>query len=91
MIPMIKRCGICDNCLKEKNLTITKEEFEKITKGIKDTISESPLNSEQLLGNLREFKENKIRKILNFLQEENEVVNYRRRIDKNKKLTHGVF
>ena len=31
----VKRCGICDNCLREKNLTITKEEFENISKGLK--------------------------------------------------------
>ena len=69
----VKRCGICDNCQREKNLTITKHEFEKIRSGIKSTIAENPLNSEQLIRNLQGFKENKIRKILNFLQEEDQV------------------
>jgi ATP-dependent DNA helicase RecQ len=69
----VKRCGICDNCLREKNLIITKQEFEKIRNGIKNTLSRNPVNSEQLINNMREFKENKIRKILNFLQEENQV------------------
>ena len=69
----VKRCGICDNCLREKNLTITKQEFEKIRNGIKSAISERPVNSEQLIRNMPGFKENKIRKILNFLQEEDQV------------------
>ena len=69
----VKRCGICDNCLREKTLTITKQEFEKIRNGITSTISERPVNSEQLIRNMQEFNENKIWKILNFLQEENQV------------------
>ena len=69
----VKRCGICDNCLREKNLTITKQEFEKIRNGIKSTISARPVNTEQLIHNMQGFKENKIWKILNFLQEENQV------------------
>jgi ATP-dependent DNA helicase RecQ len=69
----INECGICDNCLKEKNLVISKEEFEKIRKGIENAISKRPLNTRELYGNLREFKENKIRTILSFLQEENQV------------------
>ena len=67
----VKRCGICDNCLKEKNITITKEEFEKIKEGIKTSISTRPLNLKQLLPEMHSFKQNKIMKILNFLQEEN--------------------
>jgi ATP-dependent DNA helicase RecQ len=66
-----KRCGICDNCLNEKNLSITKEEFEKIKEGIKNSISEKPASSKQLLHQMQEFKQNKILKILHFLQEEN--------------------
>lgn len=69
----VKRCGICDNCLREKNITITKDEFEKIREGIKSSISGKPLNSEQLIRNLKGFKENKILKILHFLQDENQV------------------
>jgi len=68
-----KRCGICDNCLREKNITITKKEFEEITIGIKNSISDKPANSAQLINQLNSFKSNKVRKILHFLQEENMV------------------
>lgn len=67
----VKRCGICDNCLHEKNITITKEEFEKIKEGIKSSISAKPANSKQLIRAMQNFKQNKILKILHFLQEEN--------------------
>ena len=67
----VKRCGICDNCLHEKNLTISKEEFEKIREGIKNLISVKPANSKQLIREMQGFKQNKILKILHFLQEEN--------------------
>ncbi len=66
----IKRCGICDNCLREKNLSITKAEFENITNGIKNALFEKPVTSGQLIRSMQGFKENKVRKVLNFLQEE---------------------
>ncbi|HEY5406703.1 MAG TPA: ATP-dependent DNA helicase RecQ [Ginsengibacter sp.] len=70
----VKRCGVCDNCLREKNITITKEEFEKIREGIKNLISSQPVNPKQLIREMPYFKQNKILKILHFLQEENIVV-----------------
>jgi hypothetical protein len=38
------------------------------------SIAEKPLNSNQLITNMQGYKETKIRKILNFLQEEDQVV-----------------
>lgn len=67
----VKRCGICDNCLREKNISITKEEFEKIRKGIENLITSHPINPKQLIREMTDFKQNKILKILHFLQEEN--------------------
>jgi ATP-dependent DNA helicase RecQ len=69
----VKRCGICDNCLKEKDIKITTDEFKNIRNGIKSVLSERPVNSEQLMKSMHGFKENKIMKILNFLQEEEQV------------------
>jgi len=67
----VKRCGICDNCLHEKNLTISKEEFEKIKEGIKNSIAENPANAKELIHQMNGFKRNKVLKVLHFLQEEN--------------------
>lgn len=66
-----KRCGICDNCLLEKNITITKDEFEKIKEGIKNLVSEKPAKSKEMIHHMNGFKQNKILKILHFLQKEN--------------------
>ncbi len=67
----VNKCGICDNCLHDKSIIITKEEFQKITEGIKSSISITPANSKELIRQMHEFKRNKILKILHFLQEEN--------------------
>ena len=69
----IKRCGICDNCLREKNLTITKEEFENIRKVIKKSIAEKPTNSQELFSHLHNFKQNKILESVTVFAEENNV------------------
>ncbi len=66
-----KRCGVCDNCLREKNISITKEEFENIRKGIEKLIASQPVNPKQLIREMPHFKPTKILKILHFLQEEN--------------------
>jgi len=67
----IKRCGLCDNCLREKNIAINKEEFEKIREGIENLIASQPVNSKKLIREMPDFNQNKILKILHFLQEEN--------------------
>ena len=67
----VKRCGVCDNCLREKNISITKEEFEKIRQRIENLIASQPVNPKQLIREMPAFKQNKILKILHFLQEEN--------------------
>ncbi len=67
----VRRCGICDNCLRNKKIIITKEEFKNISKGIKNIISETEMNTEQLTRKLPGFNQLKIKKILNFLLEEN--------------------
>lgn len=67
----VKGCGICDNCLRERNITISRDEFESIRSGIERSISVKPANPEDLLQQLKGFKKHKIWKILHYLQEEN--------------------
>jgi ATP-dependent DNA helicase RecQ len=66
-----KPCGVCDNCLRNKKLLITTEEFKAISGAIKKSIKEKPMSSEMLLQQLASFPENKIWKVLTFLREEN--------------------
>jgi ATP-dependent DNA helicase RecQ len=69
----VKACGVCDNCIRAKNASISRQEFETITSRIKSTLTENPVKREQLIAHLHGFKENKITKVLNFLQAENQV------------------
>lgn len=69
----IKRCGICDNCLRAKRLIITTEEFNNISDQIKKIVSVHPLPLVSLFSELPGFNQKKIKKVLNFLQEESKI------------------
>ena len=67
----LDRCGVCDNCVTNKNNGVSNDEFNSISSAIKKLSSERSLSSTQLFQQLSGFKEHKIRKVLIFLQEEN--------------------
>lgn len=69
----IKTCGICDNCINEKELIITPAEFESIKANIDVLTKPSPLSASQLFKSLATVKKEKIWKVLNFLQSENKI------------------
>ena len=69
----LRRCGVCDNCLREKPVAISVAEFENIRQVIQNALKENSLNLRQLLNKLHYHDEKKIRKILQFLQEESRV------------------
>lgn len=68
----IKVCNICDNCLNQKNLVLSKQEFENISDAIYKVIREESLTAKKLLYHLN-FKKNKIWKVLSYLQSENKI------------------
>lgn len=65
----IKRCGICDNCLNDKKIIITSEEFDSIRESIFQNVLNEPVSLGSLLEKLPHEK-NKLKKIIHFLQEE---------------------
>lgn len=67
----VKRCGVCDNCLREKTLIITTEEFNSISSSIRNITSDQEINIGQLFKALAGVNQNKIKKVLHFLLEEN--------------------
>ena len=69
----IKPCGICDNCINEKVLRISKTEFENINMNIEKLIQEAPVHSNSLLKNLGAFKKDKVWKVINYLLSENKL------------------
>jgi ATP-dependent DNA helicase RecQ len=74
----IQACGICDNCINEKNLSISKDEFDKITKEIYKLLQKSSLPAAELVPQLKMFEKSKVWKVINYLQSENKI-----RLDKN--------
>lgn len=69
----IKPCGICDNCINEKSIIVSKTEFENITMIIEKLTEKVPVHSNLLLKNLNTFKKEKVWKVLNYLQAENKI------------------
>ncbi len=69
----VRECGICDNCLQQKIRNLPNEEFKKISAQIKLCVEKSPVSLEDLLQQLSIFSREKVMKVLQFLQEENEL------------------
>lgn len=69
----LKNCGVCDNCLNQKGLHVSKEEFEIINHRITDSIKKAPIHSKELMEKLRGIKKEKAWKVIDFLQAENKI------------------
>lgn len=69
----IKDCGICDNCLTQKSILITRQEFDFINKRIVDSIKSQSIHAKELLQHLKGIKKEKAWKVINFLQTENKI------------------
>ncbi len=69
----LKPCGICDNCLKQKATSLTKEEFETLHHRIINIVKYEPLHTRDLLQKLTGIKKEKAWKVLEFLQAENKI------------------
>ena len=68
-----RACGICDNCLQQKNNDLTPAEFENIHQSILSVINQRPIQSDMLLQQLKNIKKEKLWKVLDFLQTENKI------------------
>jgi ATP-dependent DNA helicase RecQ len=69
-----KRCGVCDNCLRQKNLHLSVEEFEKIHLLIIKAIRSKDIDAKELLQQLPGTNKEKAWKVINYLQAENKLV-----------------
>jgi len=70
----MKNCGLCDNCLQQKNTTLTTEEFKKIQELIFSELSAGNHNINNLLFELKAIKKDKVWKVLNYLQSERKII-----------------
>lgn len=69
----IKTCGICDNCLRQKKITLSKEEFTVIHERIKHIMQDDSLEVKDLFNQLQDIKKEKAWKVIEFLQAENKL------------------
>jgi ATP-dependent DNA helicase RecQ len=69
----MKLCGMCDNCLAQKNVQLTTEEFKIITGSIFHSLTGTALEVKTLLLILRMHKKDKVWKVLNYLQSEGQL------------------
>ena len=74
----VKQCGLCDNCLRQKNTSLPKEEFDKIVAAIMNQLTIRPLPVKELTTKLAGIKKEKAWKVIDFLQAESKI-----EIDKN--------
>jgi ATP-dependent DNA helicase RecQ len=69
----IRPCGICDNCLRQKATSLTKEEFETLNHRIISLVKYESLHTKDLLIKLTGIKKEKAWKVIEFLQAENKI------------------
>jgi len=69
----INACGICDNCINEKVLHISTEEFNHITQQIHLITKEKAVPVEDILTNLKTVKKDKIWQVIHYLLAEGKV------------------
>jgi ATP-dependent DNA helicase RecQ len=66
-------CGICDNCLRQRSIHLSKEEFESINSRIVNSMKDQSLHTKELLQRLVGVNKEKAWKVLNHLQAENKI------------------
>ncbi len=68
-----RRCGICDNCIRDKGILISEKEFESISEEIINTLKIAPVDLPMMYRKLSGFNQNKILKVITWLQSENKI------------------
>ncbi len=69
----LNSCGICDNCINEKLIQVTAEEFKNISSRIFEFAEKTRVNAAELLLSLTDINKQKVWKVLDYLQAENKL------------------
>jgi ATP-dependent DNA helicase RecQ len=72
-VSLQKKCGICDNCINQQQVSITTEEFDKIANFILQVAAEGGLTVGNLVQELSATNKEKFWKVLDFLQAEKKI------------------
>ncbi len=68
-----KPCGICDNCLSQKGVDFSAEEFNAIAAAIRQQLETKRRTAEELVADLSTIKKEKTWQVLRFLQAEKQI------------------
>lgn len=71
--PVSNSCGICDNCISQKNQEISAKEFDHISGSILAAVRQHPMPVKDIYVLLKDIKKEKTIKVIRFLQAENKI------------------
>jgi ATP-dependent DNA helicase RecQ len=69
----IKKCGVCDTCLRIKRVHLSKDEFAKIAAAVETILQQQPLPAKELMLHLHGIQKEKAGKVIEHLQAENKI------------------
>ncbi len=67
-------CGICDNCINQKEISISKDEFIEIADYINNCIAKGQSSITELFSKFSKQKKEKYWKVLDYLQKEQKII-----------------
>ena len=70
----LKACGICDNCIHQKSVAVSREEFEVIANYIYGFIDKKSGDIKALMSDSKHLKKEKLWKVLEYLQAEKKLM-----------------
>ena len=68
-----KDCGICDNCLKQKKVSLSVNEFSNIEKTIFKLLDSRDISMKELLQNLKDVDASQLWNVIQLLQDEKKI------------------
>ncbi len=67
------RCGICDVCLERNKLELSELEFDEIENQLQEILKDKSLSLQELVYQVKGYREDKIIKVIDFLLEHNKL------------------
>jgi len=68
-----KDCGVCDNCLQQKNKAVKRDEFKEIEEQVLQTLAKGKTTLNTLLTQLSVYPKDKCIAVINYLQSERKI------------------
>ncbi len=69
----LQPCGVCDNCLRQKNTSLTGKEFEQLSFTIKNMSAKGTVDINEVLNASKPVSKEKVWKVINYLIAEQQI------------------